>query len=94
MWAPTATRACAGAVTRRLAERDAIVAAVMQLAAERGTERSFCPSEAARAVSDDWRPLMPLVREVAADLGLRATQKGAQVDPLTARGPIRLRARR
>jgi hypothetical protein len=34
---------------------------------------------------------MPEVRRVAATLPLVATQKGAPVDPLTARGPIRLR---
>ena len=31
---------------------------------------------------------MPEVRRVAATLPLVATQKGAAVDPLTARGPI------
>jgi hypothetical protein len=41
-------------------------------------------------LADDWRPLMPEVRRVAAALGLRATQGGVRVDPLTARGPIRL----
>ncbi|MEL7301900.1 MAG: DUF3253 domain-containing protein [Pseudomonadota bacterium] len=52
--------------------------------------RSFCPSEVARAVSDDWRPLMPRVRSVAKDEGLVATQKGERVDPVAAKGPIRL----
>jgi hypothetical protein len=33
---------------------------------------------------------MPEVRRVAAELPLRATQKGRAVDPMTARGPIRL----
>ncbi|WP_245904274.1 DUF3253 domain-containing protein [Roseicyclus mahoneyensis] len=63
----------------------------MDLAQQRGAGASFCPSEAARALSDDWRPLMPEVRRVAAGLPLVATQKGAPVDPMTARGPIRLR---
>ncbi|MBM2576012.1 DUF3253 domain-containing protein [Jannaschia sp. Os4] len=54
---------------------------------------TFCPSEAARRVADDWRPLMPLVREVARDMDLRATQGGTEVDPVTARGPIRLTKR-
>ncbi|WP_210730502.1 DUF3253 domain-containing protein [Roseicyclus persicicus] len=62
----------------------------MDLAHRRGVGRSFCPSEAARALSADWRPLMPEVRRVAAGLPLVATQKGAAVDPVTARGPIRL----
>ncbi|MBS0126306.1 DUF3253 domain-containing protein [Thetidibacter halocola] len=67
-----------------------IAACLMALAAERGSARSFCPSEAARRLATDWRPLMPEIRRVAATLPLRATQKGAPVDPLTARGPIRL----
>jgi hypothetical protein len=70
---------------------DARIATVlMDLAHRRGVGRSFCPSEAARALAEDWRPLMAEVRRVAAGLPLRATQKGVAVDPVTARGPIRL----
>jgi len=69
----------------------AIADALMDLAHRRGAGASFCPSEAARVLSPKWRPLMPEVRRVAATLPLVATQKGAAVDPLTARGPIRLR---
>jgi hypothetical protein len=68
----------------------AIAEVLMELAHRRGAGRTFCPSEAARALSEDWRPLMPEVRRVAAELPLRATQKGAPVDPVAARGPIRL----
>ncbi len=69
---------------------DALIAeALLRLAAERAG-KTFCPSEAARALACDWRPLMLDVRRVAADLGLRATQRGVVVNPLTARGPIRL----
>lgn len=67
-----------------------IAAVLVALAKARGPDKSFCPSEAARRLSDDWRPLMPEVRRVAADLGLHATKKGQSVDPVTARGPIRL----
>ncbi|MBF9034014.1 DUF3253 domain-containing protein [Rhodobacterales bacterium HKCCE2091] len=67
-----------------------IAAALMALARQREAKASFCPSEAARALAADWRPLMEDVRRVAADLPLRATQKGRPVDPRTARGPIRL----
>lgn len=70
---------------------DVIADALMDLAHRRGAGASFCPSEAARALSGDWRPLMADVRRVAANLPLVATQKGAPVDPVTARGPIRLR---
>lgn len=69
---------------------DEIAGALMALAAQRGTGKSFCPSEVARALAVDWRPLMPEVRRVAAGLPLIATQRGATVDPATARGPIRL----
>jgi hypothetical protein len=69
----------------------AIAAVLMDLAHRRGAGASFCPSEAARALSGDWRPLMPEVRRVAAGLPLVATQRGQPVDPRTARGPIRLR---
>jgi len=60
------------------------------LAKARGSGASFCPSEAARALADDWRPLMPRIRRVAAGLPLIATQRGRPVDPRTTRGPIRL----
>lgn len=68
-----------------------IASALMALADGRGAGKSFCPSEAARALSaSNWRSLMPDVRRVAASLPLAATQKGLPVDPLTATGPIRL----
>jgi hypothetical protein len=65
----------------------------MRLARARGPDRSFCPSEAARAVAEDWRDLMPEIRRVAATLPLTATRGGVPCDPLTAGGPIRLRLR-
>mgnify|MGYP006282612049 CR=1 FL=1 len=68
----------------------AIAEVLMDLAHRRGRDRSFCPSEAARLLADDWRPLMPAVRRVAAGLPLVATQGGVPVDPIGAKGPIRL----
>jgi hypothetical protein len=70
---------------------EAIAAVLMDLAHRRGAAASFCPSEAARVLAEDWRPLMPEVRRVAAGLPLLATQGRVPVDPVTARGPIRLR---
>ncbi len=67
-----------------------IAAALMALARARGADRTFCPSEAARRLGRDWRPLMAAVRRVARDLPLTATQGGVPVDPVAARGPIRL----
>lgn len=73
---------------------EAIAATLAGLAAARGPGRSFCPSEAARRLAADWRPLMPQVRRVAGEMQaagrLRALQRGAPVDPCTASGPIRL----
>ena len=74
-----------------MAVTDAQIAdTLIDLAHRRGAGKTFCPSEAARALAADWRPLMPDIRRVAAGLPLAATQGGAPVDPLTARGPIRL----
>ncbi|MES2596862.1 MAG: DUF3253 domain-containing protein [Verrucomicrobiota bacterium] len=68
--------------------------ALLQLAAARGKDATFCPSEVARKLSDDWRPLMPKVREVAAELmdegKLVCTQRGEPAHPLQTRGAIRL----
>lgn len=68
---------------------------VLSLVAQRGTGRTICPSEVARAVKpDDWRPLMPAVRRVAgllvAEQRITVTQRGKPVDPEEARGPIRI----
>lgn len=69
-------------------------AAILDLALQRGRAKSLCPSEVAKALAEDWRPLMPHVRAVAAAMPeIVATQGGVEVDPVTARGPIRLRLR-
>jgi len=74
-----------------------IAAAIFELLDARAAPATICPSDAARALAHDepaWRALMPEVRRVAAALAaagqLRVTQHGADVDALTARGPIRL----
>ncbi|MEM6609366.1 MAG: DUF3253 domain-containing protein [Pseudomonadota bacterium] len=64
--------------------------ALLAMAESRGT-KSFCPSEVARALTEDWRPLMPDIRRVACSLPLLATQKGEEVDLASAKGPVRLR---
>lgn len=67
---------------------------LLDLALRRGAGKTFCPSEAARLLAEDWRPLMPVVRRVAARLqsagALRGFQKGEVVEIEGARGPIRL----
>jgi hypothetical protein len=73
---------------------DEIRAVLLDLAFARGRAKSFCPSEAAKRLAPDWRRLMPDIRRVAAGLAeLRASQRGVEVDPLTARGAIRLSLR-
>lgn len=69
---------------------------LLKLASERQQGSTFCPSEAARRLSTQWRPLMPQIRQVAATLvkdgRLVCTQRGQPADPLAAKGPIRLAA--
>jgi hypothetical protein len=81
-------------VTAGSAARERIAREILARTAARGASRTLCPSEVARALADDWRPLMPAVREVAAELAeagrIVVTQKGRAVDPRTARGPVRL----
>lgn len=73
---------------------DRIRAAILDLALRRGRAKSLCPSEVAKALAEDWRPLMPEVRAVAATMPeIMATQGGVEVDPVTALGPTRLRLR-
>jgi hypothetical protein len=70
-------------------------AAILALLDERASGATICPSEVARALSDDWRPLMDDVRAAAADLvtegKVEVTQGGSVVDLASARGPVRLR---
>ena len=69
-------------------------AAILDAALRRGRGKSLCPSEVAKALAEDWRPLMPQVRAVAAGMPeIAVTQGGVEVDPVAARGPIRLRLR-
>ncbi|WP_255670604.1 DUF3253 domain-containing protein [Cognatishimia sp. F0-27] len=77
-----------------LVQDEVIARALMQLALARAPDKTFCPSEVARALASDWRPLMHRVRHVASTLPLVATQRGAPVDGANAKGPIRLRLAR
>ena len=81
-----------------------IEAALLALIAQRGKESSACPSEVARALSpDDWRKLMPRIRQIAGLLAMRGlldiSQGGLSVTPATLpngpwKGPIRIRVPR
>jgi hypothetical protein len=77
-------------------KHDLLEAAILRLLEARKPGTSICPSEAARAVFDeDWREQMQQVRSVANEMARRnqieICQKGVAVDPVTAKGPIRLR---
>ena len=81
------------------AENQRIERLILDLLGKRDASSSICPSEVARAMSDDeatWRGLMPKVRKVAArlqDAGqLRITRGDETVTSATLdHGPIRLR---
>nr|WP_205207792.1 MULTISPECIES: DUF3253 domain-containing protein [unclassified Arthrobacter] len=73
--------------------------AIRRLLDERSPESTICPSEAARAVSDEhWRDLMEASRDAARRLvaagEVEITQGGTVIDPATIKGPIRIRRRR
>ena len=75
-------------------KRPEIERCLRALALARGPEKTFCPSEVARLVDpEDWRHQMPRVRAAAIRLVrqgvLRCTQRGLEVDPEHARGPLR-----
>ena len=83
-----------------MSDRDTdLETAMLRLVAERGTGKTVCPSEAARAVGGDhpdgWGPLMQPARRVAVRLmkegRLVITRKGRPVDPDDFRGVYRLR---
>jgi hypothetical protein len=92
--------ACRG---EKPAETDTqLEAAILDLLAERGRDKTICPSEAAKLVGGndtrhDWESLMEPARAAARRLvaagRIVITQKGRIVDPSTAKGPIRLRLR-
>lgn len=76
-----------------------IVATLVALLRSRDPQTSICPSDVARALSDDeptWRALMPAVRAVAAALAdercIVITQRDRQLTVQEmGNGPIRLR---
>lgn len=68
---------------------------IIRLVEERGTGKTVCPSEAARAErGEDWRSLMKPVRRAAQKLAregrIAIYRKGKPVDPENFKGVIRL----
>jgi hypothetical protein len=77
-------------------------AAILELLAETGRDKTICPSEAAKAVGGvesrrDWEGLMEPARAAARRLvaagKVVVTQHGQVVDAFSAKGAIRLRLR-
>ena len=70
-------------------------ATILRIAAERGEAKSFCPSEVARAMAEDWRPLLVHVRAAARRLAeggqIDILRHGKPIEPAAIRGVIRLR---
>ena len=80
----------------------ALEAAILGLLAERGRDKTICPSEAAKVVGGkderrDWEGLMEPARAAARRLvaagKIVITQGGQVVDASTAKGAIRLKLR-
>ncbi len=83
--------------TKLTAIDQALEEAILELLSARARGATICPSEAAGRVADGDSDLMERTRQAARRLVaagvVEITQKGRVVDPSTARGPIRLRAR-
>lgn len=80
-------------------EQARLRAVILELLERRGSGKTICPSDAARALAGDgFRPLMDTARAAAAELvtdgEIEVLQRGEVVDIAQARGPIRLRRRR
>jgi hypothetical protein len=68
---------------------------ILDLLQQRDEGKTICPSEAARALADDFRPLMDDVRRVADGMDdVEITQNGRAVALGDVRGPIRLRLKK
>jgi hypothetical protein len=80
-------------------DQASIAAEILRQTADRGAEKSICPSEVARALAgeEEWRPLMGRVRQAAIALSREGSveilRKGKPVPPEKVRGVIRLRRR-
>lgn len=72
-----------------------VEAAILKLVAAREGAASICPSEVARALASEWRPLLFVVRQAAVRLAasgqIEILRKGKPVPPEAVRGVVRLR---
>lgn len=77
-------------------KKEEIKKVILELATERGTDKTICPSEVARNMfGEKWRNNMQNVRNAAFDMEAKdeiiIMQKGQKVDPKEVKGPIRIR---
>jgi len=77
-------------------EKQIITEQILKVAAQRGADKSTCPSEIARMLfPDNWRKHMGMVMEVAIGLSIDGkiliTQKGKAVDVEKIKGPVRIK---
>ena len=74
-----------------------IEAEILAQTQARGSDKSICPSEVARSLAEEWRPLMGVVRQAAIRLAqsgeIEILRKGKPIDPAETHGVIRLRAK-
>ncbi len=72
-----------------------IEATILALTTQRGSSKSICPSEVARALRPEWQSLLTEVRRVACRLAaagqIDTLRKGHVVEPEGVKGVIRLR---
>lgn len=73
-----------------------ILHTILTIAAQRGPEKSTCPSEIARMLfPEDWRKHMKDVVDTAIDLHHQGkiviTQKGIPIDVNQIKGPVRIK---
>jgi hypothetical protein len=74
---------------------DRLAAATRALLRHRRPDATICPSDVARAVGGNgWRAILDEARSVVDELRragtVRVTQRGKEIDPAEARGPVRV----
>jgi hypothetical protein len=77
-------------------EPSTISQTILNMATDRGMDKTICPSEVARALFPvNWRKYMEEVRQAAIELQqegkVSITQKGEPVDVEHIKGPIRIK---
>jgi hypothetical protein len=77
-------------------DKSTIAQTIIDMATERGSDKSICPSDVARNLfAPNWRKYMDEVRAAAVELQLQGkvaiTQKNQPVDVDHIKGPIRIK---